>query len=33
LNTHFGQGGAHIVKLERFDDGDDHFHASGSSFK
>jgi hypothetical protein len=28
LNTHFCQGGAHIVKLERFDDGDDHFHGS-----
>ena len=27
LNPHLGQRGAHIVKLEGFDDGDDHFHA------
>src|SRR6266851_1974563 len=27
LYPHVGQGRADIVKLERFDDGDDHFHA------
>src|SRR6202035_842356 len=27
LYPHIGQGGADIVKLKWFDDGDDHFHA------
>src|SRR5258708_13173399 len=27
LYPHIRQGGADIVKFERFDDGDDHFHA------
>jgi hypothetical protein len=27
LYSHIGQSGPDIVKLERFDDGDDHFHA------
>jgi hypothetical protein len=29
LNAHLGQRGAHIVKLEGFDDGNDHFHCIG----
>ena len=33
LNTHLRQRGADIVKLEGFDDGDHHFHASGSRFE
>jgi hypothetical protein len=27
LYPYIGQGGTDIVKLEGFDDGDDHFHA------
>jgi hypothetical protein len=28
LYPHFGEGGAHVVELERLDDGYDHFHGT-----